>query len=203
MRRAGSARSSRPARSSRSPGKGGSTPASPTSCRSSEGAAYFALRSGVPLVPIAINGTSWLRFGGRVRVRVGEPIAVDRPADPRGRRRRDGRALGRRSTALVADAPDVPPPGRVRPLADRAVQRLARGVARGGQRGLASARSGILRPVRAWTRGRRTVAATGLSADPKEYRARLARPERRPDRRLGRGADARRRHPARDRQGRR
>ena len=40
----------------------------------SEGAAYFALRSGVPLVPIAITGTSWLRFGGRIRVRVGEPI---------------------------------------------------------------------------------------------------------------------------------
>jgi len=39
----------------------------------SEGAAYFALRSGIPLVPIAINGTSWLRFSGRVRVRVGGP----------------------------------------------------------------------------------------------------------------------------------
>ena len=42
-----------------------------------EGAAYFALRSGVPLVPIAINGTSWLPFGGRVRVRVGEPIHAE------------------------------------------------------------------------------------------------------------------------------
>ena len=42
-----------------------------------DGAAYFALRSHVPLVPIAINGTSWLRFGARVRVRIGEPIATE------------------------------------------------------------------------------------------------------------------------------
>jgi 1-acyl-sn-glycerol-3-phosphate acyltransferase len=39
-----------------------------------EGAAFFAIRSGVPLVPVAINGTSWLAFGRRLRVRVGEPI---------------------------------------------------------------------------------------------------------------------------------
>src|SRR6267143_6967234 len=42
----------------------------------SAGAAYFALRSGIPLVPIAINGTSWLRFGGRIRVRIGAPITT-------------------------------------------------------------------------------------------------------------------------------
>jgi 1-acyl-sn-glycerol-3-phosphate acyltransferase len=41
-----------------------------------DGPAYFAMRSRVPLVPIAINGTSWLRFGARVRIRVGEPIVA-------------------------------------------------------------------------------------------------------------------------------
>ena len=47
----------------------------------SEGAAYFAMRSGVPLVPIAIRGTSWLRFGGRVSVEVGEAIVARGSAD--------------------------------------------------------------------------------------------------------------------------
>jgi 1-acyl-sn-glycerol-3-phosphate acyltransferase len=39
-----------------------------------EGPAYLALRAGVPLVPVAINGTSWLGFRRRVRVRIGRPI---------------------------------------------------------------------------------------------------------------------------------
>jgi 1-acyl-sn-glycerol-3-phosphate acyltransferase len=78
----------------------------------SEGAAYFALRSGVPLVPIAINGTSWLRFGGHVRVRVGDPIPMA------GRPTREAvdaatAQLTTRLQALVVDAPDVPEPGRV------------------------------------------------------------------------------------------
>ena len=77
----------------------------------SEGAAYFALRSGVPIVPVGINGTSWLRFGGRVRVRIGEPI----PAN--GRPTREALAAMTEQTwtalhALVADHPDVPKPGR-------------------------------------------------------------------------------------------
>lgn len=76
-----------------------------------EGTAFFALRASVPIVPIAINGTSWLRFGGRVRVRVGEPLAVA------GRPEREAvEALtGRTWTALhdmVRDAPDVAEPGR-------------------------------------------------------------------------------------------
>jgi 1-acyl-sn-glycerol-3-phosphate acyltransferase len=77
-----------------------------------DGVAFFALRTGVPIVPVGINGLGWLRFGGTVRVRVGEPIAVagrpTRPAvaaltvDTR-------RAL----LALVADGRDREPPGRL------------------------------------------------------------------------------------------
>ena len=76
-----------------------------------EGAAFFAMRSGVALVPVAIRGTSWLSFGGRVRVEVGEPV----PAS--GRANREAVEAATRATwqalhGLVADAPELPVPGR-------------------------------------------------------------------------------------------
>jgi 1-acyl-sn-glycerol-3-phosphate acyltransferase len=75
-----------------------------------EGAAYFALRSGVPIVPVAIRGTSWLAFGRRIRVEVGEPVV------PVGRPTREAiEDLTTRTWdtlhALVADAPTLEPPG--------------------------------------------------------------------------------------------
>jgi 1-acyl-sn-glycerol-3-phosphate acyltransferase len=39
-----------------------------------DGPAYLALMAGVPLVPVAINGTGWLGFRRAVRIRVGAPI---------------------------------------------------------------------------------------------------------------------------------
>jgi 1-acyl-sn-glycerol-3-phosphate acyltransferase len=75
----------------------------------SEGPAFFALRTGVPIVPVAINGTSWLSFGRRLRVRIGQPVAVA-GLD----RRRDVAAVTaqvrERLAALVADYPDPSPP---------------------------------------------------------------------------------------------
>ena len=77
----------------------------------SDGPAYFALRAGVPIVPIAIHGSSWLRFGGWVTVTVGEAIPVER----RPTREAVDAATERTWIALhamVADAAEVAQPGR-------------------------------------------------------------------------------------------
>ena len=42
-----------------------------------DGSAFFALRARVPIVPVAIIGTRWLRFGKRITLRAGAPIPVD------------------------------------------------------------------------------------------------------------------------------
>jgi 1-acyl-sn-glycerol-3-phosphate acyltransferase len=75
-----------------------------------DGTAYFALRAGVPIIPIAINGTSWLGFRRLVRVRVGEPLQGEgRPT------RANVEALTARTTDalldMVSDFPDRPEPG--------------------------------------------------------------------------------------------
>jgi 1-acyl-sn-glycerol-3-phosphate acyltransferase len=76
-----------------------------------EGTAYFALRAGVPIIPIAINGTSWLGLRRTIRIRVGEPIlGTGRPTSEAVRTITDATAGSLR--ALVADFPDPPEPGR-------------------------------------------------------------------------------------------
>jgi len=75
-----------------------------------EGVAFFALRAGVPIVPIGITGTGWLRLGKTVRFRVGAPIA------PAGRPTRDAvdaltQEIRASLLALVSDGRDELPPG--------------------------------------------------------------------------------------------
>jgi 1-acyl-sn-glycerol-3-phosphate acyltransferase len=77
-----------------------------------DGPAYFALREGVPLVPVAIHGTSWLGFGRRITVVIGEPIpATGRPSREAvdDLTRRCHAALGE----LVRDEPERPRPGPI------------------------------------------------------------------------------------------
>ena len=84
-----------------------------------DGPAYFALRSGVPLVPIAITGTSWLRFGGRVRVTIGEPIASEGRPD-RAAVAAMTATLAARLGALLHGAPEPVRTGRLaRWMSDR------------------------------------------------------------------------------------
>jgi 1-acyl-sn-glycerol-3-phosphate acyltransferase len=75
------------------------------------GTAYFALRSGVPIVPLAINGTSWLGFGRTIRIRVGQAI----PAEGRPTKEAVEALTAHTAAALhalTADFPDRPEPGR-------------------------------------------------------------------------------------------
>jgi len=77
-----------------------------------DGPAFFALRSGVPLIPLAINGTSWLAFRRGVRVRVGEPVVPTGPAS-RATVAAMTRDLERALLAMSADFPEPAPSGRL------------------------------------------------------------------------------------------
>ena len=153
------------------------------------------------------TGRAGSRFGGRVRVRVGEPIAGRGPPDARGRRRADRARARLRSSDLVADAPGAcREPGPVRALAHRAVQRVAGGRAAAGCDATVLPAVTRARPL-AYSRPSRTQEDAWprpvCPPIPTEYRAAARRAERRADRRLGGRAHARRGDPPRRRQGRR
>ena len=77
-----------------------------------EGAAYFAIRAGVPIVPVALNGLTWYTIGRRVRIRIGEPLPVSgRPT----REAVEALTAATRSALqeLVADFPKPRRPGRL------------------------------------------------------------------------------------------
>jgi hypothetical protein len=66
----------------------------------------------VPLIPVAINGTSWLGLGRRVRVRVGDAIVMSSGVTTREAVDTMTEELANALSRLVADAPDQPRPGR-------------------------------------------------------------------------------------------
>lgn len=78
-----------------------------------EGPAYVAVRAQVPLVPVAILGTTWLTFGRRVRIRIGEPLRPPADLPAREAVATLTEACRARLLDLVADAVELPPPGPV------------------------------------------------------------------------------------------
>lgn len=72
----------------------------------SRGIATFARRTAAPIVPMAINGTSWFSFRSGVRVRYGAPLWPTPDEDDAAFLERVRQAL----LALVADWPDTPAP---------------------------------------------------------------------------------------------
>jgi len=78
-----------------------------------DGAAFFALRARVPIVPVAIIGTRWLHFRKLVTLKAGAPLELDglRP-------NREGMAtltarLQERMEDLLAGVEEDPPPGPI------------------------------------------------------------------------------------------
>ncbi len=75
-----------------------------------EGAAYLALRARVPIVPVAITGTSLVGFRRTISVRIGEPIATG--PRPTSQAVADYTAMTWHAIrAMVADDRDLPVPG--------------------------------------------------------------------------------------------
>jgi 1-acyl-sn-glycerol-3-phosphate acyltransferase len=76
-----------------------------------EGAAYLALRAGVPIVPVALTGTSLLGFRRTVTVRVGEAIETG-PRPSRAAILHYSARTWHAIKAMVAADQDQPVPGR-------------------------------------------------------------------------------------------
>ena len=79
-----------------------------------DGAAAFALTSGVPIVPCALVGSTDLWFRKRVEVRFGRPIPTEGIRGRQARAELDGRVRDAVAALLPADEPREP---RSRPLA--------------------------------------------------------------------------------------
>jgi 1-acyl-sn-glycerol-3-phosphate acyltransferase len=78
-----------------------------------EGAAFMAVRAGVPIVPVAITGISAAFFRGRVLVRIGEPIETSGARPTRQNVARFSALTWHAIRRMVDGDADLPRPGRL------------------------------------------------------------------------------------------
>jgi 1-acyl-sn-glycerol-3-phosphate acyltransferase len=76
-----------------------------------DGPAYLALRSQVPIVPLAVIGTRWLRFGKRITLRFGPPIETAGRRADRDNVQALTADLTRAMERLLEGVEGEPPPG--------------------------------------------------------------------------------------------
>ena len=76
-----------------------------------DGPAFFALRAGVPIVPVAVIGTRWLRFGKRVTIRIGPAVSTDGMRADRETVARLTAELQVAVEKLLVGVKEEPPPG--------------------------------------------------------------------------------------------
>jgi 1-acyl-sn-glycerol-3-phosphate acyltransferase len=77
------------------------------------GVAHFALLSGATIVPTAIIGTRWVRFGGTIRLRIGVPIRGSGVAGGRNAARTITAAIEEQLAGLLAGVEESQPPGPI------------------------------------------------------------------------------------------
>lgn len=75
------------------------------------GVAHFAMLAKVPVVPCAVIGTRWVRFGGTIRFRVGDPIRAADVGGGRGGAAAMTERIQVSLQALLEDVEPVEPPG--------------------------------------------------------------------------------------------
>jgi 1-acyl-sn-glycerol-3-phosphate acyltransferase len=76
-----------------------------------DGPAFFALRAGVPIVPVAIIGTRWLRFGKQTIIRIGDAVSTDGLRADRESVAQVTVTLQSAVEALLVGVREEPPPG--------------------------------------------------------------------------------------------
>jgi 1-acyl-sn-glycerol-3-phosphate acyltransferase len=76
------------------------------------GVGHFATLARVPVVPLSIDGTRWVRFRGTVRLIIGEPVDPATFGHGRAAAAAIGEAVHAAVKAGLAGVTDRPPPGR-------------------------------------------------------------------------------------------